>query len=34
MDKATAKLKFLGDAEAVFERKWSWGAEHSLATLD
>jgi len=34
MDKAEAKAKLLGDAEAAFERMWSWGAEHSLATLD
>ena len=34
MDKAEAKAKLLGDAEAAFERMWSWSAEHSLATLD
>ena len=34
MDKEKAKAKFMGDAEAVFERMWSWGAEHSQATLD
>ena len=34
MDKGKAKAKFLGEAEAVFERMWAWGAEHSQATLD
>ena len=34
MNKEKAKAKFLDEAEAVFERMWEWGAEHSRATLD
>ena len=34
MNKGKAKAKFLGEAEAVFEQMWEWGAEHSQASLD
>ncbi len=34
MDKEKARAKFLGEAEAVFERMWSGGAVRLQATLD
>ncbi len=34
MGKEKTRAKFLGKAEAAFERMWSWGAEQSQATLD
>jgi len=34
MDNEEARAKFLGEAEAVFERLWSGDAERSQATLD
>ena len=34
MNKDRAKAKFLGEAEAVFDKMWEWGEEHPQATLD
>ncbi len=34
MNKEKAKAKFVGEAEAMFEKMWTWGAKNSQATLD
>ena len=34
MNKGKAKAKFVGEAEAMFEKMWAWGAKNSQATLD